>query len=341
MINIGIIGCGKIARVCHIPEYENNKNARLFGFYNRTVSTAEALAEKYGAKVYPTVDDMLSDPEIDAVSICTPHTLHAPLTVKALEAGKHVLCEKPMATSYEQCEKMVAAAKRSGKKLMICQTLRLAPAYLKATEIYRSGAIGELLTFSASLAHSGPENWSPGSSDSWFFDKNSANVGVIGDLGVHLIDYILFLTGQKAAGVFSKLETLEKRGADGSFIGVDDNAVSVLKLSGGAVGNINVSWTNHGAGESGVNLFGSKGVIKIYPQKLILEMPDKTTQVFDFEPTANTGVIDDFIESVNGEASSRLSGESVLEAMKTVFACVKSNQMKKWVEIPADKSEGA
>ena len=126
MLNIGIIGCGKIAQVRHLPEYEQNPGARIAGLYDLNQERAQTLAAQYGAKVYPSYEALLADPAIDAVSVCSANVSHAEITVAALEAGKHVLCEKPMATTLADCERMVSAAKKSGKRLMIDQNQRLA-----------------------------------------------------------------------------------------------------------------------------------------------------------------------------------------------------------------------
>ena len=125
MIRIGILGCGKIAQVRHIPEYASNPNCELKGFYNPTKSRAEDMARKYGGRAYDTAEELLSDPEIDAVSICAANYAHAQLTIQALRAGKHVLCEKPMAVTMAECEEMVAVARETGKRLMIAQNQRL------------------------------------------------------------------------------------------------------------------------------------------------------------------------------------------------------------------------
>ena len=110
MLNVAVLGCGKIAQVRHIPEYAANENVRLVGFYNPTASRAEDMAKKYGGKVYLSPEELLADPEVEAVSVCSANYAHASLTIAALEAGKHVLCEKPMATTWEDCEAMLAAA---------------------------------------------------------------------------------------------------------------------------------------------------------------------------------------------------------------------------------------
>ena len=114
-IHVGILGCGKIAQTRHIPEFSANSSCRLRGFFNPTVSRAEDMSSRYGGIVYTSAEDLISDPEIDAVAICTSNETHYELSNKALHAGKHVLCEKPMALSLSECEKMVTAAEESGK----------------------------------------------------------------------------------------------------------------------------------------------------------------------------------------------------------------------------------
>ena len=96
MFGIGIIGCGKIAQVRHIPEYAEHKDAKLVGFYDINLARAQELAEQYGGKAYESVEELLANPEIDVVSICAANFAHADLTIQALDAGKHVLCEKPI-----------------------------------------------------------------------------------------------------------------------------------------------------------------------------------------------------------------------------------------------------
>ena len=173
MIKIGILGCGKIAQVRHIPEYAANPDCELVGFYNPTKSRAEDMAAKYGGVAYDTAEELLADPEIDAVSVCAANYAHAELTIKALKAGKHVLCEKPMAISLADCEEMVQVAKAEGKLLMIGQNQRLTKAHQLARKLIAEGAIGKVITFRTSFGHGGPETWSitPGK-NTWFFDKS-------------------------------------------------------------------------------------------------------------------------------------------------------------------------
>lgn len=345
MKRIGIIGCGKIAQVRHIPELNANPNAEIVGFYNPTTSRAEEMAAKYGGKVFPTVDDLLADPSIDAVVISLANQAHAEVSIKALECGKAVLCEKPMATTLAECEAMVEASKRVGKPLMIAQNQRLTKAHQQARKMIEDGVIGKVLTFRKTFGHGGPETWSinPGKG-TWFFDKKKAAMGAMADLGIHKTDLIQFLTGQNVVSVKATITTLDKTDANGNLIQVDDNAIVIYTLEDGAIGTMTVSWTYYGAEDNSTILYGTKGILKIYdnPQYAIeLIRPDGTKEQYDVEPIqtndnqTSSGMSDLFIEMLEkgGETDCYLSAASVLPAMRAIFAAVESDREGREVKV--------
>lgn len=347
MFRIGIIGCGKIAQVRHIPEYAANPQAVLAGFYDRTPSRAQALARQWGGRAYPTWEALLADPSLDGVSICSANLVHAQQAVAALRAGKHVLCEKPMATTPEDCRAMVAAARESGKFLMIAQNQRLTPAHQKARALIREGALGEILSFRTTFGHGGPEAWSihPGN-DTWFFDRSQAAMGVMADLGVHKTDLIQYLTGQRVVETTARTATLDKRGSDGQFIGVEDNAICIYRLSGGALGTLTASWTYYGAEDNSTVLYGTKGILHIYddpscPLKLISKAGEVT--LYPSQPIqtnqgqTNSGVINSFLDCLAHNHPPEISGESVLPAMQAVFASLESARTGQTVAISPDE----
>ena len=191
MKSIGIIGCGRIAQVRHIPEYADHRDARLDAFYDLNPERARELAGTYGGRVYETYEELLEDEKIDAVSICVPNEFHAKISIAALKAGKDVLCEKPMAVTLEECRQMAEAAEETGKCLMIGQNQRLAKGHALARKLIERGDIGKVITFKTTFGHGGPESWSidPGS-NTWFFDKKKAAMGAMADLGIHKTDLI-------------------------------------------------------------------------------------------------------------------------------------------------------
>ena len=347
MINVGILGCGKIAQVRHIPEYAENPDVELAAFYNPSRKRAEEQAEKYGGKVYDTAEELLADKSIDAVSICAANYAHAELSIKAMEAGKHVLCEKPMATTLADCEAMVECAKRTGKFLMIGHNQRLAKAHVEAKRLIDQGLIGDIITFRTTFGHGGPETWAinPGK-NVWFFDKKKAAMGAMADLGVHKTDLIQFLTGERVVRTTARLVTLDKRGEDGELIGVDDNAVCIYEMSGGAFGTMTASWTYYGAEDNSTVLYGTKGIMRIYDDpahSIVVKLSDGEEQVYDVEQIqtndnqTKSGVIDLWVECLKNNTPPEISGESALYAMRAVFASIESSQTGRAVEIEANK----
>lgn len=345
MLKIGIIGCGKITEVRHAPEYAENPNCQLVAFFDVVPERAKALAEQYGGTAYDSIEALLAS-DVDAVSVCVANAYHAQASIQALKAGKHVLCEKPMATTPEDCEAMVAAAKAAGKFLMIGQNQRLAKAHVKAREIIESGEMGKVITFETHFAHPGPEGWT-GVRDSWFFDKKVASFGVMADLGVHKTDLIHYLTGKKIVRTSAVLATLNKTFSDGRPITVDDNAYAIYTMEDGVVGTMHVSWTNYGNENNSTKMYMEGGVLRMYDDpkySLIVEKRDGEVIPYELDLlTSNkeqtsggrtsTGVIDAFVESIVTNTPPAISGESAMHAMKVVFANEQSAQLGKAVDV--------
>ena len=343
MLNIGVIGCGKIAQVRHIPEYAANENCTLTAFFSPNAKRAEDMAAKYGGKVYSSAEELFADPEIDAVSICAANYAHAELSIKALEAGKHVLCEKPMAVTIEDCEAMLAAAEKAGKRLMIGQNQRLAKAHLCAKELLEQGEIGKVVSFRSSFGHGGPETWSisPGK-DTWFFDKKRAAMGAMADLGIHKTDLLRFLLGQDVVRTTARLCTLDKRGPNDELIGVDDNAFCIYEMSGGAFGTMTASWTYYGAEDNSTVLYGTEGIMRIYDDpahSIVVIKADGSRKFYDVEQIQTndnqtaSGVIDEFVAAVSEARPSILDAADVINSMKAVFASIRSAEEGRTVEV--------
>ena len=342
-IKVGIIGCGKIAQVRHIPEYAANPHAEVYGFYDINVARAEELAKKHGGKAFATYEELLADPEIEAVSVCAANHVHAEISIAALKAGKHVLCEKPMAVTLAECEAMVAAAEEADKYLMIGQNQRLAKAHSKAKELIEQGAIGKVLTFRTIFGHGGPETWSidPGS-NVWFFDKTKAAMGAMADLGIHKTDMIQYVLGSKIAKTQAVLTTLDKRDATGSLIGVDDNAICIYQMENGVIGTMTASWTYYAAEDNTTVIYGTKGELRLYddPKYSVQQINADGTridyQIDQIQTNDNqtaSGIIDLFVDCLVEKKEPEISGANVLHAMKAVFASIESSAKGCAVEV--------
>jgi len=346
MIKIGIIGCGKIAQKRHIPEYIDNENAQLAGYYDLNQVRAEELANEYGGKAFASYQELLADKDIDAVSVCTANTSHAEITIAALKAGKHVLCEKPMATSLQDCEAMVQTARDAKRFLMLGHNQRLAKAHVKAKELIKSGLIGDIISFRTTFGHGGPETWSidPGK-NVWFFDKDKAAMGAMADLGIHKTDLIHFLTDQVVVETTARLLTLDKRFANGELIGVDDNAFCIYRLSGGAVGTMTASWTHYGKEDNSTVLYGTRGIIRIYDDprySIKVTTRDEETILYEIDQIqtndnqTKSGIIDAFVECLVENKEPEISGVEALKTMRVIFASIESSQTGQTVIVDQD-----
>lgn len=346
MLKVGIIGCGKISELRHAPEYTENPNCQLVGFYDFVPERAKALAKQYNAKAFGSVQALLDS--VDAVSICSANNAHASATIQALENGKHVLCEKPMATTLADCEAMVAAAKKNGKLLMLGHNQVFAKAHVKARELIQAGEIGRPLMFHTTFGHSGPEIWT-GTGNTWFFDKKRAVLGVLADLGIHKTDLMHFLLDDEIVKVSATIKTLHKTYPDGSPITVDDNALCLYETKKGVVGTLHVSWTLYNSREDNSSrIYGTEGLLRLYDDPdcpLILERKDGSVVRFDdVEPIItndeqkkgqrrSTGVIDAFVNAIVNGAPTPASGEQALKAMRVIFAAEQSAKTGQRIEI--------
>nr|WP_296155200.1 Gfo/Idh/MocA family oxidoreductase [uncultured Blautia sp.] len=349
MIKIGIIGCGKIAQVRHIPEYLDNPDAELAGLYDLNLQRAEELAEKYHCKAYESIETMLADPEIDAVSVCAANHVHAEITVAALKAGKHVLCEKPMATSLKDCQLMVDTAEGMGKILMIGQNQRFAKAHMEARKLIERGDIGKVLTFKTTFGHGGPETWSVDAGpQNWFFDKKRAAMGAMADLGVHKTDLIQYLLEDTVEATTATVTTLDKRDSNGDLIGVDDNAICIYKMKSGVIGTMTASWTYYGEEDNSTIIYGTEGILKIYDDpKYCLELIRRDggkvfydiDQIQTNDNQTKSGIIDGFVEAVKKGTEPAVPGKSVLSAMKAIFGSLKSSELGRTVRVDEEELE--
>ena len=338
VINVGVIGCGSIARMRHAVEYSNNKDVKIMGFTDFNKDRAQDMADDFGGKVYLSDDEMLKDENIDAVSVCVANAYHAEITIKALNHGKHVLCEKPMAITLDDCEKMQKAAKENERRLMIGHNQRFAPAHQRAKEILESGEMGKVISFTTTFGHKGPEMWSVDKgSNTWFFKKSAAAFGSMADLGIHKIDLMRYLIGGKVDNVYSTLATLDKKFSDGTPIEVDDNSIELIKFENGALGTVTTSWTHYGEECNATTLYCEKGIMYLYsnPQyslEIVHENGEKESfeldkiQTNDDDVQVNSGVIDTFIGGIARGKKTIIDAEEAIESMKVVFACLESSQ---------------
>lgn len=306
-IGVAIAGCGAITRTRHAPEYRANPNVLIKGFYDYDLNRAEELAGMYGGKAYASYEELLADGEVQAVSICTPNYMHPTHTITAMEAGKDVLCEKPMAPTLTEARSMIEVQRRTGRVLMLGHNQRLVRTHILAKRLLDQGAIGKVLYLQTNFKHAGPEAWSVERSSTWFFDKSKARFGALGDLGSHKLDLVRYLLQEEVDQIFTTLSTLDKRYSDGRLIDLDDNAVCLLKMKSGIEGQMHVSWTNYGPEDNSTIIYGTAGTMRIFASDtddiLIHSRDGSVTRYQSGAISTNTrqlssGIIDAFVQSV-------------------------------------------
>ncbi len=346
MLNAGIIGCGKIAEVRHGPEYSENPETHILGYYDKDPARAQLMADMFGGRVYASIEQMLADQDIDIVSVCVANHAHAQVSIDALFAGKHVLCEKPMATTLAECQAMVDAAHANRRRLMLGHNQRFASAHVMARLMIQDGLIGRPLSFHTTFGHPGPEGWT-GQANSWFFSKQQAAFGVLADLGIHKTDLIHYLLGEPIVRVTSLLATLDKHYPDGKPIDVDDNAICLFQTKSGALGTLTASWTYYAGENNATRIYGTKGQLRLYddPRYAIIYEPaqGKVQRHKLDEMTSNkkqtsgkrtnTGVIDAFVTGVMSGKPTVIDGDEALKAMKVIFAALDSVNTGKLIQV--------
>lgn len=250
---MAVIGCGSTAHRRHLPAWAALPGARLTAVVSRDARRREEAAARYGAaRTYGDWHDVLDDPDVAAVDICVPHALHAEIAVAAARAGRHVLCEKPLATHLRAAEEMAAAARDSGVVLMPFLNMRLGGAARRAVDLVRGGAVGRPLLIRGVMGHGGPDATDP--ARRWFLTAEAGG-GAILDLGPHLFDLVACLAGQPA----SRLRATLRR--DGEP--VERDGLVEVSFPDGAQAQLVLSWSHMAGRETRVVVQGDTGVLQI------------------------------------------------------------------------------
>jgi len=332
-VRIGFLGAGSIVIHRHALELYSNEDAEMAVVYDPIKSRAESLAKNYGiGKVAKSEEEVINDPTLDAIIVATPNSEHARLTIAALKAGKHVLCEKPMATTLEDAAMMIETAKKMGKKLMIGHNQCLMAPHLKAKQLLKEGVIGDVLTFKSSFCHGGPETWSlDNGPHTWFFKKEKAFVGSMGDLGVHKAYLIPWLLGTDIDEAGAFVATMDKKNEKGKPITVDDNAVCILKMANGILGQLTASWTYYGPEDNVTTIYGTKGrmILGGNPDYQVeVYLADGQVALYKVGAVAtntvqvSSGIPDLFVDCILDDIEPPFDGLKGYKALAAVVACL-------------------
>lgn len=340
MINVVIIGCGAITRKKHAAAHLTSRRTNLYGFYDIRPEAVQEYTAKYGGRAYTSLEEVLADPNVQAVDICTRGETHCQIAVAALKAGKHVLCEKPMAATIAEAREMVTAARSRGLKLMLYHNQRLYPPHLKAKELLDSGLIGTLINYRTALGYEWPDI--PFNPDGVTYRHLFKTDGTLSDGASHRVDLMMYLVGKPVEEVFCYADVLEKKYPDGTPYDCYDNGTTILKYKGGVSGVIHSSLTVYGQEDRTTKLFGTKGVITVYgdDRPLYVGLRDGTKLNVDFGyPTPGqqdiipVDVVDRFAQSIEEDIPEIIPGEDGLEGIRIIDAMYLSAAERRWVKL--------
>ena len=258
-INFGLIGCGRIAkRHAEIISGIGNLNAVCDIIENR----AKEFSREFKCNSYTDLDELLKkEPGIDVISVCTPNGLHAEHSIKSLRAGKHVLCEKPMSISVQDCEKMIIESDKAGKDLFIVKQNRFNPPVETMKKLIDEGKLGKLLNIEVNCFWNRNEKYY---ADSDWKGRKLLDGGTLYTQFSHFIDIMYWLTGD-----VSSIHAYGKNLNHKDLIEFEDTGVIILKFKNGALGTMNYTVNSYNKNmEGSIVVFGEKGTVKIGGQYL-------------------------------------------------------------------------
>ena len=275
MIKIGIIGTGGISAL-HIDAYKKNPDIEIVALCDINEDILKKRSQEYNVtKCYVDYHDLLALDEVDAVSVCTWNSVHAQISIDALNAGKHVLCEKPMAMNTQEAQRMQQAAKANGKLLMVGFARRFGNDCALLKEFIEKDELGEIYYVKASYLR---RNGNPGG---WFGDKSRSGGGPLIDLGVHVIDLTRYLMGNPKpvsvyGATFQKLFDRRDLAARPGYVSVsagkddicdvEDLATAMIRYNNGAVVTVEASFSLNLEKPTGsIEMFGTKSGAKMDP----------------------------------------------------------------------------
>ncbi len=345
-VRFGIIGCGKITERLALPQLAACAKAEVAALVDTDRAAAERLADRFRIDrrlIWTDWKRMLREAEVEAVAVCLPNHLHAEATVAALGAKKHVLVEKPIATTLAEADAMIAAAKAHERFLMVEQTQRFDPVHEVAHELLANGTLGKVLRLHGRLGHAGPEYWS--TTSPWFTEKRQSGGGALIDVGVHILDLLRWLSGKDVKRLCCHAKTLQKS------VAVEDNAAVLLEFTDGTMGAFDVSWTTHPY-EVTTTWYGQKGQLRTaigaeHPVRVQLCKADgDPNQPLGEElrpaiPATSRvgGAYPYFAECVLTGTPPFVSGEEGRATLEVILGAYESMRTGGWVDLPLSVRE--
>ena len=315
MVRWGILGAGSVAQRRVMPALNANSQCRIQALMVRDPDRAAPLAGEFGAaRHYHRVDDLLADPQIDAVYVSSPVYLHCEHVLAAAAAGKHVLCEKPMAISTDECRRMIDTCAEAGVHLEICFVLRGWPIYQRIKRQIEEGQLGQLVELRGHLA-----KWTPRQEGEWRLDPEKGGGGALMDVGAHYLDLFRYL-----AGDFVRIASMGSSAVFGWR--VEESAFTLVEFASGGHGELGISFAVPYSGNI-LEIYGTEGTLLLGKQMRLLTATGEAVLPVEF-PDYYSGLLDHFCRCLAGDGpplASGLDGLRNLEAFETAYRSTREN----------------
>ncbi|MDP6779738.1 MAG: Gfo/Idh/MocA family oxidoreductase [Candidatus Latescibacteria bacterium] len=263
VLSVGMVGSGGIARA-HMRAIEASDNIRTVAVMDIDAGQAESAASEYGARAYTSLDALLDDSEVQGVHVCTPHNQHLEPVVKAAEAGKHVLVEKPMALTLEECDGMMAECEEAGVVLMVGQVVRHFPVSRKIKQLIAEGAVGEVGHMVRRRYGNFNPTPAPGQDKHWYLDLEAGGICVLYCFGPHEYDILHWFIDSPVVKVYSQGNESTDR-----YAGQKDSYTTIMNHANGAVSVVSQTVVCH-SGAHDQHVIGSEGSMMATGSNLLL-----------------------------------------------------------------------
>lgn len=348
-VKVGIIGSQFQADI-HAASFQlMPEEAEVVAIASPTAGNAERLAKRYSIPhVFLDYREMLKDPDIEMVTITAPNRLHAQMAIDIANAGKHVVCEKPLCVTLAEADEMIDACNRKGVILGYAEELFFTPKYVKAKEMAEHGGFGKVHLVKQTEKHFGPHS-------EWFWDVEQSGGGALMDLGCHGIAFCYWFLGRQAIKtIYAQLGTY----VHAARTKADDEAICIIEFENGALGMVECSWTKRGGMFDKVEIYGEGGVtyadlhmgnaLPTYSEYGFGYAVEKAPTTVGwsypvFEEHWNYGIPQEmrhFARCVRGKETLQASGEDGRVVMRALYAAYASASLGQKIQMPYTPKTG-
>lgn len=334
-MKFGIVGCGHIAKK-HAEALQQMENSKLVAVCDKIPENMEPYTNMYGVKSYTDFDKMLEDPELQVVNICTPSGTHASLAVKAAQAKKHVIIEKPIALTLVDAKLIIDTCKANDVKLSVVHPNRFRPVVMELTQLFKDGLFGMLSHSNATVRWN--RNQTYYDQAPWRGTK-SMDGGVLMNQAIHNLDLMLWMMGpisEIQAFTATRIRNIES----------EDVATAVIRFNNGSLGVVEATTNIYPKNlEESLSIFGEKGTVVIggpnanwYKHIAFDGLSDGTIKSMidrinndPFGKSGHQAILEDLVEAINDNREPSITGEDGMNVVKFVLGIIQAGEQKKAV----------